>query len=163
MGTDDVKNDATAPPGDDSRYVTLAEFAVEVDRDEDTVQDWKIRRPNFPRPVPGLRRKRPGQTHGPGAQVYVRAELWRWYDTDGPAGPPRLAVPAGASPDAMMTLGAIAAANGLDGRTITQYRAAIEQEITPEVAGQRKKYPIGKVVTVLNLLRRGWGAPQTFR
>lgn len=143
---------------DDDHLITLAEYAREVDRDETTVRYVWTRHPTFPAPVSGRRRKAPGQTRGPGAAVYRRDDLRHWHGTDGPAGaPPKLVVPAGQDPTDRMTLGAIARILGLDGRTVSQYRARIEQQIKPVIRGTRQLYPLGAVVDVLNS-RRGPGA-----
>lgn len=41
--------------------------------------------------------------------------------------------------------------------TITQYRYAIEQYVTPEIRGQRRYYPLGPTIAALNAIRRGHG------
>ena len=150
---DDLPADA-----DDPVYTTLAEFAAEVDRSEATARYTWTRSPTFPTAVPGLRRKRPGQTHGPGANVYVRAQLWHWYTTAGPAGPPAtLAVPDGINPDQLMTLSAIARTLNITPRNVTRNRDIIDPQVPPTRSGAYKQYPIGPVVDVLNT-RPGKGA-----
>ncbi|MEU7004883.1 hypothetical protein [Nonomuraea sp. NPDC046570] len=56
----------------------------------------------------------------------------------------------------MRTLGAIAKLLGIDGKSVTQYRAVLDQHAAHEERGKRRFYRTGDVVEVLNS-RKGPG------
>lgn len=104
--------------------------------------------PGFPGPVG--RRPTPGR--GPGTAVYDRAELEEWRarweaERDRPAPRP---YPIPGDPDAYQTLGWIARALGLDGRSVTQYRDAVDARARYRQHGARRLYRVGDVIDVLN-------------
>lgn len=134
------------------RRLTLAEWACIIDRSPATITRIWAQRDDFPAPTG--RRPRPGP--GPGTAEYDPADLDAWLRDHGPDRPHRYTVPA-AEVDDMLTLGAIAARLGLNGRSITQYRDLIETHTTPERHGTRKYYRYGAVIDALNT-RRGMGA-----
>ncbi len=58
----------------------------------------------------------------------------------------------------MRTLGGIARLLGVDGKTVTQYRAAIEARVHDrEQRGSRTPYRVSQVVDAINKIRRGRG------
>ncbi|SEH03788.1 hypothetical protein SAMN05444920_1447 [Nonomuraea solani] len=63
-----------------------------------------------------------------------------------------------ADADQMRTLGGIARLLGVDGKTISQYRGAIEARVPErEQRGSRTLYRVRAVIEALNEIRRGPG------
>ncbi|BCK57389.1 hypothetical protein [Nocardia wallacei] len=135
------------------RLVTLAEWAAERNLSLQTVQNHWATRPDFP----AAEQERARTGSGPRAREYdsaaVDAWLARWQDERRPA-----AYEMPIDPDEYRTLGAIARLLGVDGKTVTQYRAFLDEHASYQDSstGKRRAYRTRDVVDVLNN-RQGHG------
>lgn len=94
-------------------------------------------------------------TTGPDPELYDEAALDAWRART-LAQPTPYPMPAEA--DQMRTLGGIARLLGVDGKTISQYRHAIEARVQDrEQRGSRTLYRMREVIEALNEIRRGPG------
>lgn len=133
--------------------ITLKEWAALRGRSYGSIRNNWVGHPDFPKPKQP--RSRTGLGGGTPAQEYDRDELDafadRWEAANRPA---PLAMPDG--PEEYRTLGAIARLVGLDGKTVTQYRAIIDEQVDHTARGARTVYHTRGVVEVLNK-RHGMG------
>ncbi|WP_217709104.1 DUF4326 domain-containing protein [Nonomuraea rhodomycinica] len=131
--------------------VTLGEWAAKVGRAETAVRNHLAAAPGFPAP----KGTRPRTGKGTPYEEYDEAELDEFLKAwEAAHAPARYQVPG--DPDEMRTLGAIAKLLGVDGKSVTQYRAAIDEHAAHEDRGARRYYRTGDVVEVLNS-RKGFG------
>ncbi|GAA3625083.1 hypothetical protein GCM10022419_133340 [Nonomuraea rosea] len=132
--------------------ITLAEWAAEVGRSEKNIRNFWRPQGGFPAPIG--RRPTP-HTTGPDPELYDEAALDAWR-TQALAQPTPYPMPAEA--EQMRTLGGVARLLGVDGKTISQYRDAIEARVQErEQRGSRTLYRVSAVVEALNEIRRGPG------
>ncbi|WP_157254845.1 hypothetical protein [Nonomuraea typhae] len=132
--------------------ITLADWAAKVGRSEKYVRNfWRPQR-GFPAPIG---RQPSPHTTGPDPERYDEAALdaWRARTLTQPA-----PYPMPAEADELRTLGAIARLLGVDGKTISQYREAIEARVHDrEQRRSRTLYRVRAVIEALNEIRRGAG------
>ncbi|WP_214327904.1 deazapurine DNA modification protein DpdA family protein [Nonomuraea sediminis] len=131
--------------------VTLGEWAAKVGRAETAVRNHLTDAPGFPAP----KGTRPREGSGTPYEEYEESELDAWLKAwETKHAPARYEVPG--DPGEYRTLGAIAKLLGVDGKTVTQYRALLDQHAAHEDRGARRFYRTGDVVEVLNS-RKGFG------
>ncbi|WP_198428041.1 hypothetical protein [Nocardia bovistercoris] len=125
--------------------LTLEEWAARHGYGPDTVRNqWSVR-DDFPT----HKRHRPRVGSGARSEEYDADELdtwlthWHQHRRPTPHSVPE-------HPDEYRTLGAIARLLGLDGKTVTQYRALMDEHAEHEDRGQRRYYRTRDVVTALN-------------
>ncbi|WP_446225011.1 hypothetical protein ACTWPB_07830 [Nocardia sp. IBHARD005] len=133
--------------------ITLKEWAALNERSYGSIRNTWVSHPDFPDPKNP--RSRTVMGRGTPAHEYDSDELDafanHWEATNRP---PQLPMPD--EPDEYRTLGAIARLLGVDGKTVTQYRETINEQVDHTDRGTRTIYHTRGVVEVLNK-RRGMG------
>lgn len=141
----------------DKPQITLDEWAVKQGRSPKYVRNFWRPQAGFPEPVG---RQEAPRTTGPGAELYDEAALdsWRADLLATQPMPPPEPYPVPGDPEERLTLGAVARRLGVDGKTVTQYRGAIDERAADvEQRGTRRYYRLGEVIAILNAIRRGRG------
>ncbi|WP_246003242.1 hypothetical protein [Nocardia tenerifensis] len=125
--------------------ITLQEWAELRGRSYGSIRNNWTGREGFPTP----KKKRPPTGKGTPAPEYDSDELdtfaQRWEAANRPA-----PFPMPEEPEEFRTLGAIARLLGVDGKTVTQYRAILDAEVEHQPRGARRVYRTRGVVDVLN-------------
>jgi hypothetical protein len=135
-----------------SEGITLADWAAKVGRSEKYVRNFWRPQDGFPAPIG---RQPAPHTTGLNPELYDEAALDAWR-ARALAQPTPYPMPAEA--DQIRTLGGIARLLGVDGKTISQYRDAIEARAQErEQRGSRALYRVRVVIEALNEIRRGSG------
>ncbi|WP_457846064.1 hypothetical protein [Nocardia gipuzkoensis] len=131
--------------------VTLAEWAQRHGLSPLSVRNHWASREDFP----ACKQYRPRVGSGRRHEEYDADELDAWWaQWQSQHRPSEYAAPE--DPDAFRTLGAIARLLGVDGKTVSQYRALLDERAAYRDHGKRRTYRTGDVVAALNS-RRGFG------
>ncbi|YCK40219.1 hypothetical protein ACNF49_40995 [Actinomadura sp. ATCC 39365] len=138
----------------DTEGIPLADWTAKVGRSEKYIRNFWRPQEGFPAPIG--RRPTP-HTTGPDPELYDEAALdaWRAQTLTQPT-----PYPMPAEADQMRTLGGIGRLLGVDGKTISQYRDAIEARVDDrEQRGSRTLYRVRGAADRRISLRCGAGAP----
>lgn len=148
---------SSAAPGEENEIVgdkiTLPEWATRKGLTPESVRNHWTVRDDFPAPVGSRRRDGSGTLFEEYDSAELDAFLGRWEAQHRPR---QFVLPPDGDPDEFRTLGAIAKLLGVDGKTVSQYRSAMDERAQFTDHGRRRFYRTADVVAVLNS-RRGGG------
>ncbi|MGW5317755.1 hypothetical protein [Nocardia thailandica] len=137
--------------------VTLEEWAQRHGRNLHAVRAQLVVQPDFPTP----KGTRPRTGSGTPWKEYDLGELDGWLARwDATHRPDEVTVPDGTDLSEYRTLGTIAKLIGRDAKTVTQYRALIDEHADHEDRGKRRYYRTSDVLDLLNS-RQGHGRTLT--